>query len=587
MIDASPFSSLDHATSFELHQWDRRYIAKFGFEFTTSTNTWFSQKILDEVKGCYENTLVVELDITARKEFKLIEQGLERLWERLSRSQIQEASKDPGEVVPDLMEKEDIVSSDGSDEADSTKRETLMLSYDLNKMPEENEYLYSGISPEKKNPWHLAIPTSQLCSNLSSSDEDCLARIAFSDFSNLKWLRLQASHHDDAQILLASGDGIPTTSCPFRLPHSEPRPTPQMSTNSPVHNSEPCHKNLDANTDWVDSLDQEVDDQSFVASGAQSHKGCKTTEFWRVKIIDADGTIKPAKLSMKEAMERPNGKRIVLRFNNTKQAIGDEAGLLSGVLGLLGSDYGKFSICEKSWHKITTKDKFYNECLKEKCQKNAKNRSKQLYTYTGGSKSIARRMEEEVLYFFIHYLDYLYELIFIDFVEYGNGKNFDVTVGTNKEGESVEESYGSQCTKKKDGSYINDEARAIGEKIEEIEQHDESSRVLSQSNSIGQVFGKEKPGRVRGVGFGPSPTQLFGLNSHALGNGVQLEETQRKLIELQAELEGEKLKRMAMEDEATTENKRMKVMESALIYLFQRQGKELPPDIAAGMSFVE
>ncbi|XP_016168831.2 uncharacterized protein LOC107611418 [Arachis ipaensis] len=224
---------------------------------------------------------------------------------------------------------------------------------------------------------------------------------------------------------------------------------------------------------------------------------------------------------------------------------------------------------------------------KEKCQKNAKNRSKQLYTYTGGSKSIARRMEEEVLYFFIHYLDYLYELIFIDFVEYGNGKNFDVTVGTNKEGESVEESYGSQCTKKKDGSYINDEARAIGEKIEEIEQHDESSRVLSQSNSIGQVFGKEKPGRVRGVGFGPSPTQLFGLNSHALGNGVQLEETQRKLIELQAELEGEKLKRMAMEDEATTENKRMKVMESALIYLFQRQGKELPPDIAAGMSFVE
>ncbi|QHN97424.1 uncharacterized protein DS421_18g627250 [Arachis hypogaea] len=138
-----------------------------------------------------------------------------------------------------------------------------------------------------------------------------------------------------------------------------------MSTNSPVHNSEPCHKNLDANTDWVDSLDQEVDDQSFVASGAQSHKGCKTTEFWRVKIIDADGTIKPAKLSMKEAMERPNGKRIVLRFNNTKQAIGDEAGLLSGVLGLLGSDYGKFSICEKSWHKITTKDKFYNECLKQ------------------------------------------------------------------------------------------------------------------------------------------------------------------------------------------------------------------------------
>ncbi|XP_016169300.1 uncharacterized protein LOC107611956 isoform X2 [Arachis ipaensis] len=154
---------------------------------------------------------------------------------------------------------------------------------------------------------------------------------------------------------------------------------------------------------------------------------------------------------------------------------------------------------------------------------------------------------------------------------------------------------------KKDGSYMNDEARAIGERIEEIEQQDESSRVLSQNDSIAQVFRKEKPGRVRGVGFGPTPSQLFGPNSHGSGNGVQLEETQRKLLELQAELEdeklkrkamedeaaAEKLKRKAMEDEAAAEKKKMKVIESALIYLFQRQGEELPPDIAAGMSFVE
>ncbi|RYR08206.1 uncharacterized protein LOC107644039 [Arachis ipaensis] len=32
---------------------------------------------------------------------------------------------------------------------------------------------------------------------------------------------------------------------------------------------------------------------------------------------------------------------------------------------------------------------------KEKCRKNAINRSKQLYTHTGGSKSFAQRMEEE------------------------------------------------------------------------------------------------------------------------------------------------------------------------------------------------
>ncbi|XP_020967878.1 uncharacterized protein LOC107619460 isoform X1 [Arachis ipaensis] len=87
MIEVSPFSSLDHATSFarqlwfnqsriqswldafsgqshlyrairdapaslmrELLFWDRKYRAKFGFEFITSTELWFTQKILDEVK---------------------------------------------------------------------------------------------------------------------------------------------------------------------------------------------------------------------------------------------------------------------------------------------------------------------------------------------------------------------------------------------------------------------------------------------------------------------------------------------------------------------------------------------------------
>ncbi|RYR78566.1 hypothetical protein Ahy_A01g003393 [Arachis hypogaea] len=381
------------------------------------------------------------------------------------------------------------------------------------------------------------------------------------------------SHHDGSQILPtndesvpASGDSVPATSRPFRPPRSEPRPVPQMSTNS-TQNSLTGHLNLETNANEEPLVEEEVD-ELHDAPVIQSRRGCKTTEFWTVKIIDSEGTIRPAKLSVRDAMARPNVRKIVLRFNNAKQAIGDEAELLSGVLGLLGSDYGKFPICRKSWHQITTKDKVYNECVKEKCRKNAENRSKQKYTHTGGSKSFARRMEEES-------------------EEQGR------IVGRGE--------LWIKVHKKKDGSYMNDEARAIGERIEEIEQQDESARMLSQNDSIAQVFGKEKPSRVRGMGFGPTPSQLFGPNSHAPINGVQLEETQRRLFELQAELEGEKLKRKAMEDEAAAEKKKMKVMEdeaaaekkkmkameSALVYLFQRQGVELPPDIAAGMSFME
>ncbi|XP_020990253.2 uncharacterized protein LOC110277473 [Arachis duranensis] len=420
------------------------------------------------------------------------------------------------------------------------------------------------------------------------------------------------SHHDGSQILPtndesvpASGDSVPATSRPFRPPRN--------------------HLKLEANANEEPLVEEEVD-ELHDAPVVQSRRGRKTTEFWTVKIIDSEGTIKPEKLSVRDAMARPNGRKIVLGFNNAKQAIGDEAGLLSGVLGLLGSDYGKFLICRKSWHQITTKDKVYNECVKqifhfdedsegiikknmlksmgkawketrlrlydhfyeptfttdqnlenrppridrehwrwfldyraepetkEKCRKNVENRSKQQYTHTDGSKSFARRLEEEK-------------------------EEQERIVGRGE--------LWIKVHKKKDGSYMNDEARAIGERIEEIEQQDESARMLSQNDSIAQVFGKEKPGRVRGMGFGPTPSQLFGSNSHAPVNGVQLEETQRRLFELQAKLEGEKLKRKAMEDEAATEKKKMKAMESALVYLFQRQGVELPPDIAAGMSFIE
>ncbi|KAL4338107.1 hypothetical protein AHAS_Ahas12G0177100 [Arachis hypogaea] len=71
-------------------------------------------------------------------------------------------------------------------------------------------------------------------------------------------------------------------------------------------------------------------------------------------------------MSVREAMERPlNGSKIILRFNEELQAIDDEASLLSGILGVLGFDYSKFPICEKSWAKVQGKDRVYNDCIKE------------------------------------------------------------------------------------------------------------------------------------------------------------------------------------------------------------------------------
>nr|XP_029146855.1 uncharacterized protein LOC112729654 [Arachis hypogaea] len=326
---------------------------------------------------------------------------------------------------------------------------------------------------------------------------------------------------------------------------------------------------------------------------AQKCKGRKTTEFWDVKTIESDGTIKQIKLNVKEAMKPPNGRKVVLRFNSALQPVGDEAGLLSGVMGLLGSDYTKFPICERDWRKVRTRDKVYNEIVKfldyrnseetqEKCKKNAENRSKQLYTHTGGSKSLARLGEEE----------------------------------SERQGRIVSRGELYLLTHKRtNGSYIHDAARAIGERIEAIEQGDESSRLLSQNDSLAQALGKEHSGRVRGMGLGPTSSQVFGMNSHQPSNGFEREETQRVLLKLQAELAAEKLKkkvvedevaaektkRQAMEDEVAAEKTkrhavedevaagkvRMQAMESALLCLLQGQGRKLPSDVATWMSALE
>ncbi|XP_020976798.1 uncharacterized protein LOC107617938 isoform X1 [Arachis ipaensis] len=173
-----------------------------------------------------------------------------------------------------------------------------------------------------------------------------------------------------------------------------------------------------------------------------------------------------------------------------------------------------------------------SEETKEKCKKNAENRSKQLYTHTGGLKSLARLGEEE-------------------------------------------------------------------ERNEAIEQSDESSRLLSQNDLLVQALGKEHSDKVRGMGLGPTSSQVFGINYHQPSNGFEREETQRVLLELQAELAAEKLKRKAVEDEVAVEKTkrqavedevaagkvRMKAMES--VCLLQGQGGKLLSDVTAWMSALE
>ncbi|RYR13335.1 hypothetical protein Ahy_B04g070388 [Arachis hypogaea] len=78
--------------------------------------------------------------------------------------------------------------------------------------------------------------------------------------------------------------------------------------------------------------------------------------------------------------------------------------------------------------------------------------------------------------------------------------------------------------KKKMARIFIPDARVVSVKaIVNLERQDESSKYLSQNDSLAQVLGKEHPGRVRALGAGPCPTQVFDNTARQLsGSGEQM-----------------------------------------------------------------
>ncbi|RYQ85322.1 hypothetical protein Ahy_B10g104854 [Arachis hypogaea] len=168
-----------------------------------------------------------------------------------------------------------------------------------------------------------------------------------------------SSPSDDDDWLIPpppSNGGVSTAAPlqPFRSPRSEPRPEPQAANSSQV--TKPCNEDIDPEATEVDSLMNTL-------TGCFLLLMLKSTKDER--LLNSEGIVKQAKMSVRETMEWSlNGSKIILRFNEELQAVGDGAGLLSGILGALGSDYSKFPICEKSWAKVRGKDKVYDDCIK-------------------------------------------------------------------------------------------------------------------------------------------------------------------------------------------------------------------------------
>ncbi|KAL2327763.1 hypothetical protein Fmac_021190 [Flemingia macrophylla] len=113
----------------------------------------------------------------------------------------------------------------------------------------------------------------------------------------------------------------------------------------------------------------------------------------------------------------------------------------------------------------------------EICKKNKDNRNKQVIPHTGGSKPISRRRHEM-------------------FLETGQLPS---------RGKLYIETH-----KRKDGSFVNDAAKAIAEQIEVgLAESTTNESEVSPNDVVGRVLGPEHSGRVRCMGLGAASTNSF------------------------------------------------------------------------------
>ncbi|XP_057730149.1 uncharacterized protein LOC130945453 [Arachis stenosperma] len=248
-----------------------------------------------------------------------------------------------------------------------------------------------------------------------------------------------------------------------------------------------------------------------------------------------DGVRKVSELSVKEAIALSSNTKTVLLFNSELQPIGQAAGLLSGFIGNLGVDYSQFPIHLESWklrvfyYKDDAGGKIKRDILK-RIGKNWKDSRhhlfhrcyKQIKTYEENFQHHPKGIDKN------------------------DGKKF-VDYRLNEETQEREQGRPVgrgelfiMTHKKKDGSYIHPDARVVSEAIANVERQDGSSNHLSQNDSLAQVLGKEHPGRVRALGAGPCPTQVFGnAAGQPSGSAESNAKDKRMIAELTAKLEEE------------------------------------------------
>ncbi|XP_057735808.1 uncharacterized protein LOC130951192 [Arachis stenosperma] len=305
---------------------------------------------------------------------------------------------------------------------------------------------------------------------------------------------------------------------------------------------------------------------SISSDGATRCSNSKSSSAWNVEIIDSTNMKKKAKIKVKDVCNLPRGDRVIVEVDEEGAAYGEAQGLLAGYCGILATNARIFPISFEKWsgqenggmpksfkdecfdtmikphfHFTSTEKIAYRYCIQsiakkwatyrqrlwnefydptmrrealvnnvpddvprdqwacfvnyrlkpstvELCMKNKENRSKQTIPHTCGSKSNSRRRHEMYL-------------------ETGKKPSRGMMY--------------IETHKRKDGSFVNNEALTIVEQIELNMTQSNTQFEVSPNDAVGKVLGPEHSGRVRCMGMGAAPTNTF-RNVRSRLNGMTI-----------------------------------------------------------------